>query len=297
MKEHPMDELLVHQVRLQRVVEKATVACLQIRDMRHEESSTMIALHIQNLKTQFTEAKKKIPPHLALNGTYGTEQSSSNTYKCAGMLKLQISSTDVIINEIAMYLPNNGSLTLDSAFDRMECLYSCLHAVKSWFDIFLNYETTACVGYPFSTWKQFFRVFFALYRLTVLKDPTWDTDMVRRTCNSSLLLDRMANNLKQAEVSAGWTYDGLGQDNYFARSVKVIGSIKSWVDSLPGFNRNTASDPNQPFQDEEQHVLQQIEQLPLSTNFAPWEPPALWSQNFGGLWDMYSEGYQDMDRS
>lgn len=190
-----------------------------------------------------------------------------------------------------MYLPNTGSLTLDSAFDRTECLYSCLHAVKSWFDVFLNYETTAYVGFPFSIWKQLFRVFFALYRLTVLKDPTWDTDMIRRTCKASLLLDRIADKLKQAEDSAGWTYDGLDQDNYPARSAKMVGNIKRWVDSLPGFDSNTASDPNQNFQDEEQSVLQQVEQHPLSANFRPLEPLDLWPQDFWGSWDMYSEGY------
>jgi hypothetical protein len=220
------------------------------------------------------------------------------------MLGLQISSIDVLINGLALHLPTTGSLASATTLDRIECLHGCLQGVRSWFDVFLNYDTTYYEGFPICVWKQFGCVFFALYRLTVLDDPAWDTEVVRQTCDPSLLLDQVAQNLRQAEGAAGWTYDGTAGpgSSIFARSVKVMEMFKSWVDSLPGLDisakqRKLSLNPLPGGQQQQQQQQQQTGQLPSSATFPPFQEPPIdiWSQNFWGLWDThFEEGLADM---
>lgn len=69
----PSDELLISQVRLQRVVHNAVEAYIQmIRDGKPSlpGNSTIIMLYIQTLKSQLAEVKNKIPSHLAENSMY-----------------------------------------------------------------------------------------------------------------------------------------------------------------------------------------------------------------------------------
>lgn len=204
------------------------------------------------------------------------------------------------------YLPTPLCRVSDTAFSKTGCLVSCLQAVKSWFDIFIKYETTAYMGFPLTIWKQLGGVFFALCHLTLLKDPAWDTEMVRRTCNSSVLLDQIATNLMKAEAEAGWTYDGMVGESVSTRSVKVIQTLKSWVESLlheptshvrTGSNEATTSTANQTMMDEQQQLLQlAIDQLHSSATLPPFEANNPWSPDFWGLWDLYTDGHQDLGR-
>lgn len=70
-KEFSTDEFFVHQIRLQRIVEKATIAYVQIRDVKHDNSATVIALYIRTLKAQFAELGRNIPSDLANNSKSG----------------------------------------------------------------------------------------------------------------------------------------------------------------------------------------------------------------------------------
>ncbi|CAD6451181.1 a050582f-3851-4c7e-a574-b40de4d79dac [Sclerotinia trifoliorum] len=273
----PSDELLVCQVRLQNVVRKTTEAYIHlIRDGTPSKpgASNLIMLYIQTLRSQLAEVKNKIPPHL----------------DCNRALSLQIFGTEVIINELAIHLPNSTeSTSLDASLSRMEALHRCLNSIKSWFDVLLNSSASYYIGLPLPIWKQFGGVFFPLYRLTVLKDPAWDTNMVRETCSPGRVLDLLGQNLREAEVEAAWEKHDSDVESIFTCSEKVMKMMKAWVDRLPGFNApNTdISNPIDNFQDKQLQPVPETDQLACMSNFMPLEMEDVWSQDFMGLWDIY----------
>lgn len=208
------------------------------------------------------------------------------------MLNFQIFGAEVMIYELAMYLPNSSeSTSIDFSLSRIESLHCGLNSIKSWFDALLNSPALDFIGLPLPVWKQFGGVFFALYRLTVLKDPAWDTDMVRRTCPPGQILDLLGENMKRAEVEAAWEKDGSDTEDIFTCSEKVMKIFKQWVDRLPGFNPPTTntSNPIDNLQDKQQQTFPETDEMAPMSAFmpVPMDMEDIWSQDFMGLWDMY----------
>jgi hypothetical protein len=201
------------------------------------------------------------------------------------ILQLQSLSSEVAINELPLHCEQGFSLASESGLETVECLYACLRAVKAWFDIFLKYEPSAYVGFSMSIWKQLTGKLLALYRLSALDDPAWDTGLVRRSANLSLILDQITSNLQQVALSCGWKNDRAGQENVFSRSIKVIGIVRTWLDSA--VRPSSVTVPDDQMQVIEDHQ-QQAAPFPLSAGFPPMDQTELWTREFLGLWDMYA---------
>ncbi|KAF5870640.1 putative transcription factor cys6 protein [Botrytis fragariae] len=277
----PSDELLINQVRLQQVVRKTVESYINlIRDGTPDQpgSSTLIMLYIQTLKSQLAEVKKKIPSHLNENR----------------VLNLQIYGAEVMIHEFAIYLPNSTEASsIDSSLSRIESLHCCLNAIKAWFDILLNCPASYFIGLSLPVWKQFGGVFFPLYRLTVLKDPAWDTDMVRRVCAPGRILDVLGQSLKESEAEAAWERTSSDSESIFTCSEKVMKMFKAWVDRKPGFNApiTITSNSIDDFQEKQQQPMSETDQMASMSAFMPMEMEDIWSQDYMGLWDMYPNSF------
>ncbi|KAK9481549.1 hypothetical protein V1527DRAFT_455903 [Lipomyces starkeyi] len=265
-KEYPSDEFFVYQIRLQRIIKKMTSIVIQIQDMEHEKSTRLIELYVRALKSQLAEVKSKIPSHLAGNM----------------ILQLQALSTEVAINEIPLHPTPAAPLASESGFQTIECLYSCLQAIKSWFDIFLKFDPSEYLGISMFFWMQLSGNIFTLYRLMVLGDPAWDTDLVRRTANLSQILDQITTNMQHVAATAGWKHQLPGQEDVFLLSTKVIGVLKGWAESIPDANSGPLNDQMQVVEDQQPEP----EQLSVSAIFPLFDQNDLWSKDILGLWDI-----------
>ena len=58
-----------------------------------------------------------------------------------------------------------------SDFERIECLWRSVSAIKSWLDIFLSLPPSEFRGFSFLFWAQMARCVVILYRLSTLEDP------------------------------------------------------------------------------------------------------------------------------
>ncbi|KAK9319612.1 hypothetical protein V1517DRAFT_310580 [Lipomyces orientalis] len=268
VKEFPSDEFFVYQIRLQRIIEKTTPVVIQIQDMEPEESNRLIGLYVRALRSQLAEVTSKIPSHLAGNL----------------ILQLQALSTEVAISEIPLHRTPAAPIASESAFQIIECLYSCLQAIKSWFDIFLKFDPSEYLGISMSVWKQLGGKVFLLYRLMALDDPAWDRDLVRRTANLSQILDQITTNLQHVAATAGWKHQLPGQEDVFLQSTKVIGMLKAWAESIPDANSGASNDQMQVLEDQQSGP----EQLLASAIFPSFDQNDLWSKDILGLWDIYS---------
>lgn len=116
-------------------------------------------------------------------------------------------------------------------FQRLESLYTCLRATKSWFDLFLVFSPALYVGVSFLTFTQLAHCLIALYRLSTLDDPDWDLGLVRETLDLSLVLDQVVTKMAQVKLAAGLDYGSSEDSDVFSQNSRRIGSIKAWWDA------------------------------------------------------------------
>lgn len=113
---------------------------------------------------------------------------------------------------------------------RLESLCTCLHASKTWFDVYLSIPPETYLGIPFTIYFQFSRALVTLYKLSTLDDPAWDKNMVRNTANILDILDRITYGMKTCANSQ----DINGAEwNIFDKGAKMAQSIKQgWEPKL-----------------------------------------------------------------
>lgn len=117
-----------------------------------------------------------------------------------------------------------------SSFRRLESLYACLNTVKAGLDNFFQIPSSAYVALPFTFFTPLARYIVVLYKLSTLKDPTWDTGLVRATVDLLQVVDRVISNYQHASVtSSDGCADGIG-----ARIVRVFTSVRSWCGAKLG---------------------------------------------------------------
>lgn len=171
-------------------------------------------------------------------------------------------STELTINEIA--LSNAPIISNNSDFQRLESLYACLNSIKSWFDVFFTIPPAAYIGFPFSVCSQLVHCLVALYRLSTLDDPAWDNDIVRNTANLLLILDQVANNIRQVTELAGLDSDRT-EWNVFTRGGKMVESLRL------GWEAKLAVGPTAPAISTRQNVDESIPKaLPIDFSDDSW---------------------------
>ena len=185
-------------------------------------------------------------------------------------------------------------LSSDPDLHTMNSLLACLNAVKSWLDTILEFEGKDYAGFPFFFWKQFRSIILTLIRLTSLKDPTWDADIVRRTVNLPTALDQIGNKLEDLQNKAGGRADS--QENAFSKTVSLVNGLKNWsrsVYNIPGADTYTQPSsstlgdclPNTSVDNVQQGGLDASAVLDMDA-FLPFDQD-FWGGDMFGLWSNF----------
>jgi hypothetical protein len=115
---------------------------------------------------------------------------------------------------------------------RIESMYSCLRAIRAWFDVFFAVPIEEVAGSPFPIYIQLSQVQIALYRLTTSEDPAWDKELVRNTADLLVLLDQTVDFFTRLDS----TYKikvSAGEETVFRMAAKIMRNIKtSWEPTL-----------------------------------------------------------------
>jgi len=103
-------------------------------------------------------------------------------------------------------------------------LSRCVQAARAWFDIFFGLEPATYAMFGFSIWAQFSHLVVSVYRLTLLNEPWWDKDMVRRTIDLSQVLDEMLDRVESRPHPAGLEDVGDNREAmfYLVKGIKTI---------------------------------------------------------------------------
>ncbi|TDZ38782.1 Transcriptional regulator WAR1 [Colletotrichum spinosum] len=149
----------------------------------------------------------------------------------------QLHCTELAIQEIALS-SKTGACVPSNLPDvaRLDILYACLHAVKSWFEHFFTLPPAAYYAIPFLVFAQLSHCTIALYRLSILDDPVWDRQSVRSTIDLIATMEEVANRFTRVIIEAGLSID-IEEGNAFAKAVKTMRGLKStWESALGPFN-------------------------------------------------------------
>lgn len=213
-KEHPTDLLLVHLVKLQLLAEKVSQAPW------HEGHGDAIGptrappiFYLKALQAQLQDFKANISPEIRRNE----------------ILLLHLYSMELKVHEVVFVRP---PVVFNSpGFQRLESLYACLQATKSWFDIFLSFPPASYVGFSIPVFTQMAHCIIALFRLSTFDDPVWDRGLVRETADLSLILGRIIEKHNQVKVAADLNHGASEGKDVFSGTARTIVSIKTWWDA------------------------------------------------------------------
>jgi hypothetical protein len=231
--EQPNDILLVQYVRLQLIIENLAQA--PWHDALPDTTGSMrvpLIFYLKSLQTQLQDFKQKVPLELQQNGKFAAlnrplyDMLTSQTIE---ILLLHFYSTELSVHEVVL----SKTLVLSNGpnFHRLESLYTCLQATKSWFDIFATFSPALCVGFSMSIFAQLAHCLVALYRLSTLEDPDWDRSLVRETLNFSYVLDQVVKKVAQVKIVVGLDHGSPEDNDVFSETARRISSIKAWWDA------------------------------------------------------------------
>lgn len=116
-------------------------------------------------------------------------------------------------------------------FDRLECLHSCLQAVKSFFDTWfkLPVAMSHCLSVPMIT--HFTWSLGVLQLLATFDHPDWNIEWARETISFTDILDQLAKRFAQAKTSLGLDPHTTVGEDVFSHSARRIAWMKSFFET------------------------------------------------------------------
>lgn len=107
----------------------------------------------------------------------------------------------------------------------MECLWKCVTAIKSVFDIYLAMPPTSWIGFSLVQSAQVSRCMGILLQLSAYNDPAWDRQAVRDTCD---LLSIIKQLIQVASLAAP-ERSGTTNSEIFGRMADNMGKFYHWA--------------------------------------------------------------------
>ncbi|KAF4988706.1 hypothetical protein FGRMN_9599 [Fusarium graminum] len=205
---YPSDELLATFVRYQLVADEAQK--LVVRDVMGDTSPAPTYVFRNSLLGKLQAVRDGLPLQMPITP----------------VLQAHSLATEIQINSIGLFMqtiPVN---------QRLESMYSCLKAIRSWYDVFFGIPLEHFQGSPFAIFIQLSHVQIALYRLTTSEDPAWDKDLVRNTADLLVLLDQVIDFFMQMN-SAYKMKVNEGEETVFVAGARIMRNIRNtWEPTL-----------------------------------------------------------------
>jgi hypothetical protein len=168
------------------------------------------------------------------------------------VVQAHLNATEVMINALGFYKPSVPEA------QRLDSMYSCLRAVRAWYDVWFSIPMTDLPGLPFAMLTQLTHVQVALYRLSTSDDPAWDKEVLRNTADLLLILDKTMERFEAMKtVYPMKTGENDADLTLWSRATKIIKSIRaSWEPALTQTydnHNNHCSNPGLPTPNSQGH--------------------------------------------
>jgi hypothetical protein len=112
---------------------------------------------------------------------------------------------------------------------RIECLWGCLSAIKSWTDVFLSITPSQYVGFSALIYSNMTHCIVGIHRLSTFEHPEWDRALVGEHLDIISFLEECEKNFARVKEEGGLDIGGSEDVDSFSRMASVIRAIrKSW---------------------------------------------------------------------
>lgn len=119
------------------------------------------------------------------------------------MLLSHYDTLEILLYQIALNEELSDARCGDFTITRLDILFRCLRATKSFFDDFYSISSHYFPFLPFSIWCQFGHAVVSLSRLSLFQsEDGWDLDYVQSTIDFDQTIDRMMHKLDEAQIFA-----------------------------------------------------------------------------------------------
>ncbi|KAK1828938.1 hypothetical protein QBC39DRAFT_358046 [Podospora conica] len=187
VQEAPSDAILAHMAQL-KLIGNETTRSIQAHSL--QPSDTLRSLQIfqaNSLQLRLDRLRKE----------------AGSLLDADDILRLHTISIELEINDVSLsQMPSDASSAAPD-MERLAMLSKCVQCTRAWFDIFFGLDPATYAMFGFSIWAQLSHLIVSLYRLTLLNEPWWDRDMVRRTIDLNQVLDEMLDRMTQVSKEGG----------------------------------------------------------------------------------------------
>jgi hypothetical protein len=143
---------------------------------------------------------------------------------------MELHDTELRVHEIGLCQTQDIFTSQDNR--RLECLYACLQAAKSWIDVFFSIPPSQYVGFSTSTYVNLVHCFVCIYRLSTFDHPEWDRGLVGENVDVSLFLQTTERNFLLVKKAAGLDVNGSEDMDTFSIMAAKTRVIKMWWEAM-----------------------------------------------------------------
>lgn len=129
----------------------------------------------------------------------------------------------------------------DIDINRLDHLYSCLHAIKEFSDTILSLPPTIYPNLSMPTFILMSHCFISLFRLSMFEYPGWDKESVRRDVDLLAITAELAHRMTQVASLLGIKNDGTQLDTCTRFADKILKLRAGWEARMAD-----APEPNEP---------------------------------------------------
>ncbi|KAI1412437.1 hypothetical protein F5Y13DRAFT_163584 [Hypoxylon sp. FL1857] len=205
-----LDALLAMQVKCQIITNQLT--CSSPDEMAGaEDPKALSAVLSTALLRQLGNIRQTLPAEVG-------SQSSAKFY---------LLYTELKIRESLLGRPSPPDQTGLSHFQRLQDLESALSTVERWLAAYWEMPLTDWVGMTVDIFTQFMQYFVVLFKLSILDEPGWDLQEVRRRANVFEIIDRACENVDRVPVVTGMVDAEGPRSGLFFKMNCILRDIKA----------------------------------------------------------------------
>ncbi|KAH8882164.1 hypothetical protein GQ53DRAFT_462818 [Thozetella sp. PMI_491] len=145
-----------------------------------------------------------------------------------GVMQLYLHNAELTVRESFLESARPQGPTANSQIHRLQDLESVLGSIEGWLHAFLDIPLAEWVGISVETFTQFLHCLVVLFKLTILEEPGWDLEDLRRRADLFKILDRACEAIDSVPAVVGMV-DAEGpcsgiffKTTYLLRAIRTI---------------------------------------------------------------------------
>lgn len=246
------DSILVQLVRIQ-------LLCNRVATIPWKTTSVPQSFFVKTLASDLETLTRAIPASLDSNGNFRKSfLSKANSNLFTEVVQLATFHAIIVIHEHSL----DSCPASTPVLERIDSLWACLSATKSWFTLFFRLDIIPLFQYPqlaMPVFNQLAHCLIVLFRLSTFESPHWERKRVRQELNLGETVKLMASRWEEVASAASLKETGAhailgaahdpdqGPWAYTRKKLLVVGhfwemKLASMVQSEEGRSSTTNSD-------------------------------------------------------